>query len=141
MSNNRRKQSAVLTKIISSITEEEKRHTRDRMKIAVKIADALEMKKLSQRGFAELMGKSESEISEWLSGNRNFTIDTLSDISNKLGISLLSVSDMRVKRISTNASHIKSNKTRSPYPYTMSQNNTFSNIADGWATLNNLALA
>lgn len=45
----------------------DKRHTRDRMLIAVKIADALEAKKLSQKDFAKLMDKSESEISGWLS--------------------------------------------------------------------------
>lgn len=88
MSTNRRKPSATLTKIMSSITEEDRRRTRDRMLIAVKIADALEAKKLSQKAFAELMSKSESEISEWLSGNRNFTVDTLSDISDCLGIRL-----------------------------------------------------
>ena len=64
MNNSRRKPSAVLSEIMSSITEEDKRHTRDRMLIAVKIADALDAKKLSQKRFAELMGKSESEVSE-----------------------------------------------------------------------------
>lgn len=78
MSNHRRKKSAVLTQIMSSITEEEKVHMRNRMMIAAKIADALDMKKLSQRDFANLTGKSESEISECLSGNSDFTIDTLS---------------------------------------------------------------
>ena len=70
MSTNRRRPSAILTKIISSITDEDERRTRDRMRIAVKIADSLEAKKLSQKAFAKLMGKTESEISEWLSGNR-----------------------------------------------------------------------
>ena len=84
----RRKPSASLTKIMSSITEEDRRRTRDRMLIAVKIADALEAKNLSQKAFGELMGKSESEISEWLSGNSDFTVDTLSDISDCLGIRL-----------------------------------------------------
>ena len=61
MNNSRRKPSAVLSEIMSSITEDDKRHTRDRMLIAVKIADALDAKKLSQKRFAELMGKSESD--------------------------------------------------------------------------------
>ena len=73
---------------MSSITEEDRCRTRDRMLIALKTADALEAKKLSQKAFAELMSKSESEISEWLSGNRNFTVDTQSDISDCLGIRL-----------------------------------------------------
>lgn len=141
MSTNRRKPSATLTKIMSSITEEDKRHTRDRMLIAVKIADALEAKKLSQKDFAKLMDKSESEISEWLSGNRNFTVDTLSDISNCLRIHLLPNSDMRTKRISTLAAHSKITKRRSPFPYNMSGNDTFKSAAGEWNIFDNNAIA
>ena len=140
MSTNRRKPSATLTKIMSSITEEEKRRTRDRMLIAVKIADALEAKKLSQKAFAELMKKSESEISEWLSGNRNFTVDTLSDISDCLGIRLLPGSEMRTRRISTDATHRKVTKTRSPFPYIMSGNSVFSSTISEWSISNNNCL-
>lgn len=141
MSTNRRTPSATLTKIMSSISEEDKRRTRDRMFIAIKIADALEAKKLSQKAFAELMGKSESEISEWLSGNRNFTVDTLSDISDCLGIHLLPNSDMRTKRVSTNATHRKITKTRSPFPYIMSGNNILKPFTDEWITSNDYAFA
>ena len=140
MSTNRRKPSATLTKIMSSITEEEKRRTRDRMLIAVKIADAIEAKKLSQKAFAELMKKSESEISEWLSGNRNFTVDTLSDISDCLGIRLLPGSEMRTRRISTDATHRKVTKTRSPFPYIMSGNSVFSSTTSEWSISNNNCL-
>ena len=140
MSTNRRKPSATLTKIMSSITEEEKRRTRDRMLIAVKIADALEAKKLSQKAFAELMKKSESEISEWLSGNRNFPVDTLSDISDCLGIRLLPGSEMRTRRISTDATHRKVTKTRSPFPYIMSGNSVFSSTTSEWSISNNNCL-
>lgn len=139
MSTNRRRPSATLTKIISSITEEDKRRTRDRMLIAVKIADALEARNLSQKAFAKLMKKSESEISEWLSGNRNFTVDTLSDISDCLGIQLLPNSDMRTKRISTAAAHRKVTKKRTPSPYTMSECNIFSFCIGKWCTSNNYA--
>lgn len=140
MSTNRRKPSATLTKIMSSITEEEKRRTRDRMLIAVNIADALEAKKLSQKAFAELMKKSESEISEWLSGNRNFTVDTLSDISDCLGIRLLPGSEMRTRKISTDATHRKVTKTRSPFPYIMSGNSVFSSTTSEWSISNNNCL-
>ena len=140
MSTNRRRPSATLTKIISSITDEDKRRIRDRMLIAVKIADALEAKKLSQKAFAKLMGKTESEISEWLSGNRNFTVDTLSDIGDCLGIHLLPNSDMRTKRISTLATHRKVYKTRSPYPYSMSGYSIFTSVTGEWNTSNNHAL-
>lgn len=141
MSTNRRKRSSTLTKILSSITEDDKRRARDRMLIAVKIADTLEAKKLSQKAFAALMKKSESEISEWLSGNRNFTIDTLSDISNCLGVSLLPYSDMRTKRISTSEAHRKIRKTRSPFPYIMAGNYILNFATEEWSTSNNFAIA
>ena len=64
--------------------------TRNRMQVAAQIADAMEARGLNQKQFARLMNKSESEISDWLSGDRNFTIDTLFDIGQKLGVSFLS---------------------------------------------------
>ena len=140
MSTNRRKPSATLTKIMSSITEEEKRRTRDRMLIAVKIADALEAKKLSQKAFAELMKTTESELPEWPSRHRNFTVDTLSDISDCLGIRLLPGSEMRTRRISTDATHRKVTKTRSPFPYIMSGNSVFSSTTSEWSISNNNCL-
>lgn len=143
MSANKRKPSATLTKIMSSISEEDRRRTRDRMLIAVKIADALETKQLSQKEFAARMQKSESEISEWLSGNRNFTVDTLSDISDCLGIRLLPNSDMRTERVSTLETHIKITKKRYPRPYYMTGNRMYTCTSEEWSTLNtyNLALA
>ena len=36
------------------------------------------------------MGRTESEISDWLLGDRNFTIDTLFDIGQTLGGTFLS---------------------------------------------------
>lgn len=50
----------------------------------------MKAKNLNQKQFAKLMGRTESEISDWLSGDRNFTIDTLFDIGQALGVSFLS---------------------------------------------------
>ena len=83
-----------MTDVIASITEEDRCRVRDRMLLAGKIADAMEERKLTRKKFAELMGKSESEISEWLSGNSNFTVDTLSDIRACLGVRLLPDSEI-----------------------------------------------
>jgi len=62
-----------------------------RMRMAAKIADAMEAHGVSQKELAKRMGKCTSEISEWLSGNRNFTIDTITDISEALGVDLLNL--------------------------------------------------
>lgn len=61
----------------------------NRMFLAVKIADVLEKSKLKKKDLAKLLDKSPSEISKWLSGDHNFTIDTLSEIGSVLGVNLL----------------------------------------------------
>jgi len=61
----------------------------NRMELADRIADALKARHMTQKELARKMRKSESEVSECLSGERNFTIDTLSDIEVALGIRLL----------------------------------------------------
>lgn len=60
-----------------------------RMRLAIKIADAIAQSGFTQKEFAERMNKKPSEISKWLSGTHNFTIDTLYDISRELGITLI----------------------------------------------------
>lgn len=116
----RRKPSASLTRIINTIGEDKLRRTRDRMLVANKIADALNAKSISQKKFSEMTGRSESEVSEWLSGDRNFTIDTLSDIQKYLGIDLLNTSSMRTSPVSKEASRMKVAKRRTPVVYDMS---------------------
>ena len=59
------------------------------MGIAVKIAKALKRKGMTQKVLAEKLGKRPSEISKWLTGNHNFTHDTLFDIQTVLNIRLL----------------------------------------------------
>lgn len=51
-----------------------------RMLVAKMIHDYLNTWEISQQELARRMGKRPSEISKWLSGNHNLTIDTLSDI-------------------------------------------------------------
>ena len=87
-----------------------------------------------------MIGKSESEISEWLSGDRNFTIDTLSDIKKYLGVDLLNVSYMRMALVSKDASRIKVAKKRTPVTYDMKDVMTSSALA-GWQSVSHLELS
>lgn len=127
----RRKPSASLTRIINTIDEDKLRRTRDRMLVANRIADALKAKGISQKKFAEMTGRSESEVSEWLSGDRNFTIDTLSDIQKYLGIDLLNTSSMRTSPVSKEASRMKVAKRRTPVVYDMSDI-LIASVSNGW---------
>lgn len=136
----RRKPSASLTRIMNNLDEDKLRRTRDRMLVAVKIADTLKAKGISQKRFAEMTGRSESEISEWLSGNRNFTIDTLSDIKKYLGLDLLNISTLRTAPVSKGASRIKVAKKRTPVLYYTSDILT-SNVTSGWLSASRLELS
>lgn len=82
------KKKSLLQEFIGEINPGEMKRTRDRMKLAAKIDQLLIEKGLSKGQFAKFMGKEPSVISKWLSGTHNFTTDTLSDISDCLGVSL-----------------------------------------------------
>lgn len=56
------------------------RRLETRMLVAKMLHDYLGIRGISQQELAGKMGKQPSEVSKWLSGNHNFTIDTLSDI-------------------------------------------------------------
>jgi len=136
----RRKPSTSLARIIDNIDEDKLRRTRDRMLVATQIADTLKAKGITQKKFAEMTGRSESEISEWLSGDRNFTIDTLSDIKKYLGLDLLNIPAMHTAPVSADASRIKVAKRRTPIVYDMSDVMT-SDISTGWLSASQLDLS
>ena len=59
--------------------------------IVDRIHDILEEKGLKQKDLAILLGKSEAEISKWMRGTHNFTIDTLVSIEAALDAPILQV--------------------------------------------------
>ncbi len=81
--------SRVLDRIMSKMSPEGLAKTKNRMLIASKIVNAMKRQGVTQKALAQKMGKQESEISEWLSGDRNFTIDTMTEICLALSINLL----------------------------------------------------
>jgi transcriptional regulator with XRE-family HTH domain len=136
----KRKPSASLTRIMNNIDEDELRRTRDRMLVAIKIADTLKAKGISQKKFAEMTGRSESEISEWLSGDRNFTIDTLSDIKKYLGLDLLNISTIRTTPVSKEASRMKIAKKKTPAIYDKSDV-LISGVSNSWISASRFELS
>ena len=83
----------LIDELLTEASPREQQRVRDRMLLAARIADALAGKNWTQKRLADEMGKSPSEISKWLSGTHNFTIDTLSDLSIILGVKLLCVKE------------------------------------------------
>ncbi len=81
--------SELLDSLLNEITPEEQEKTNKTMELAVKIADAIKNKGWKKKEFAEKLNKKPSEISKWLSGTHNFTLDTLFDIERILDIKLI----------------------------------------------------
>ena len=90
-----REATGVLGRILANKSELSLAKTRNRMMVAAKIADAMRGCGMNQKQLAQKMGKTESEVSEWLSGDRNFTLDTLTEIEHTLNVTLLDTDSPR----------------------------------------------
>ena len=67
-------------------------------KIVDRIHEILKEKGLKQKDLAMRLGKKESEISRWMRGTHNFTIDTLIAIEDALGEPIIAVCHPEVTR-------------------------------------------
>jgi ribosome-binding protein aMBF1 (putative translation factor) len=81
--------SPIVEIILSNISKEELDITEGKMKLAIKIAEAIKASGLNKSQFAKKINKNNSEISKWLSGTHNFTTETLLLLENELAIKLL----------------------------------------------------
>lgn len=72
-------------KYLERVDPEIRNEVRLNIDIANRIYDLIKKKGMTQREFAALMRKRESEVSRWLSGTRGFTTNTLAKISAVLG--------------------------------------------------------
>ena len=88
------KTNQIMDEIRSTISPETKMQMELSVAIANRIYDILEKKSMTQKDFARLMGKTETEVSRWLSGTHNMTLATLCKISIALGENILSVVDI-----------------------------------------------
>jgi transcriptional regulator with XRE-family HTH domain len=92
--------SSLISELLEGIDPKEKERIKKRMLLAARIDDALKAKGWKPKNLAEELGKSPSEISKWLSGTHNFTIDTLIDIERVLGVHFLALGNIDQKVIS-----------------------------------------
>lgn len=87
------KTNRIMDDIRSTITPEMKMQMELSVAIANRIYGILESKGMSQKEFARLLGKTETEVSRWLSGTHNLTLATISKISTALGEDIIKVVD------------------------------------------------
>lgn len=83
----------------SSILENRRKsvspYVREKVNLSFQIVDRiheiLKNKGLQQKDLANMLGKSEAEISKWMRGTHNFTIDTLVKIETALDAPVVEV--------------------------------------------------
>ena len=75
----------------SKIKPENKEFVRKSFEISDMICDILEKRGISQKEFARLLEKNESEISKWLRGTHNFTLSTIAKIESVLGKEIITI--------------------------------------------------
>ena len=73
------------------VTPEKQEFIKLNVDVANRIYEILDERGLSQRDFAKMMGKTEAEVSRWLSGTHNFTMATIAAINVVLEENVLSV--------------------------------------------------
>lgn len=91
MNNNnkpKRHSSPLIKKILEEITPKQKQRVANKMLLAARLDDLMQARGWSKSQFAEKVDRNPSEITKWLSGTHNFTLETLTDISMVFGISL-----------------------------------------------------
>jgi len=74
-----------LNKLAARLPKWKRIHNRMMMSVSAQIADLIDKKFKTRKEFADSLGKNESELSKWLSGNHNFTLKSLAKIEAELG--------------------------------------------------------
>ena len=89
------KTNKLMDEIRQTMTPEMKKQMELSVSIANRIYEILEEKGMSQKDLAHALGKTETEVSRWLSGTHNLTIATISKISIALGQDIIQIVCLR----------------------------------------------
>ena len=84
-----------MDEIRQTMTPEMKRQMELSVQIANRIYEIMEEKGLSQKNLAALLGKTETEVSRWLSGTHNMTLATIAKITTALNTDIIRVTRSR----------------------------------------------
>ena len=85
------KRSSIIEARRAKVSPEVRRRVDLSFLIVDRIHTILEERGLRQKDLASMLDKNESEISKWMRGTHNFTIETISQIENVLGVPILQV--------------------------------------------------
>lgn len=81
----------LLAESIASIPKDLEKKLEISYSISDKLYNEMQKQGITQRELANRMNKRPSEISKWLRGTHNFTINTLVDISFAIGVDLIKI--------------------------------------------------
>jgi len=76
-------------KLLERVPPETKLMVSKSFDISERILDILDEKGMTQKDLANILGKRESEISKWMKGTHNFTLETISKIELALGETII----------------------------------------------------
>ena len=85
----------MIDEVRRSITPEMKLQMEMSVAIANRICDILEAKGMTQKELARKLGKTETEVSRWLSGTHNLTLSTISKVSVALGEDIVIITERK----------------------------------------------
>lgn len=85
----------LLDELYSGIPEDSRRMSDHSFAIAAHISEILARKGWNKSDLANALGKRNAEISRWMSGQHNFTIETIAKIETALGEDIISVKKYR----------------------------------------------
>ncbi len=85
------KTNRIMDEIRSTISPDMKLQMEMSVAIANRIYEILESKGMTQKELAQRLGKTETEVSRWLSGTHNMTLSTVCKISTALGEEIVTV--------------------------------------------------
>ncbi len=85
------KKSSIIEARRAKVSQEIRNRVNLSFLIVDRIHNILQERGLKQKDLADMLGKKESEISKWMRGTHNFTIDTVASIEKALQQPILQV--------------------------------------------------
>lgn len=86
------KNNNLIEELLNSLSPEESLRIENRMLMAAKIDEAIKAKGWRKKDLMKALGKTnQSEVTKWLSGTHNFTVDLLTDLGRVLEVNFLNL--------------------------------------------------
>lgn len=78
--------SPLVAQLLRDMDPVERHQAETKMMVAAKLDEIIQERGWAKSAFAEKLNKNPSEITKWLSGTHNFTLDTLAEIGAALNL-------------------------------------------------------